>query len=99
MKEEENIPTLREIIDFLSRPEIKVMILVIAVIILIYSGLKLADIYGCKENNGIYMEGGECYIPKSEEERQLILKQGFLKTGFDLDFEMNQLLVNINDTG
>ena len=98
MKEEVKIPSLREIIDFLNSKTVRLTILAIAVIILIVSGLKLAEVYSCKEKDGIYMEGGECYIPKNEAERQLILKQGFLKTGFDLDFEINQLLVNINDT-
>lgn len=98
MKEEGNIPSLREILDFLRRPEVKLVILVIMVIIIIYSSLKLAGVYGCKEDNGIWMEDGKCYVPKDEAERKLILEQGFVKTGFDWEKNINDLLVDFNET-
>ena len=86
---EEKIPSPREIIDFLNRKEVRIILLWIAVIILIVSAFKLADIQNCKAKEGIYMEGGDCYIPKNEAERQQILEQGFIETGFDADFKRN----------
>ena len=98
MKEEDKIPSLREILDFLNSKTIKLTILAIALIIIIVSGLKLADVYGCKEKDGLWMEDGKCYVPKDEAERKLILEQGFVKTGFDWEKDLNDLLVDFNET-
>ena len=79
-EQEIKIPTPRQIIDFLNKKEVLVLMLILAVIVLIVSGFKLAEVQKCKAKEGIYMEGGKCYVPKDENERQQILEKGYMDT-------------------
>jgi len=86
------IPSLREILDVLNSKTVRMLLLCIAVIILIISALRLADISSCKDKGGFYMEDKSCYIPKSETERKEILENGFVKTGFDWNENLSKIL-------
>lgn len=56
----------------------------ICIIVILVGTYKLVQVKACKDKEGIYMEDKSCYIPKSEEERQQIIEQGYVKTGFDI---------------
>lgn len=90
------LPTIREVIDFFKKKETITFILVIAVLVLLFSGYKLVKIYKCKQNDGIYMEGGSCYVPKSDAERQKILEQGFVMNKA-WDDNLNNIFENISE--
>jgi len=91
-EEELKIPSPRQVIDFLNSKTIRFVILAVAIILLIVSGFKLIDIKKCNDKNGLYMEGGKCYIPEDEEERQKILEQGYRKTGWDTRSNLSNIL-------
>ena len=72
----------------MKKTENNVLIIIgitIFTILLIFNLFSLINQNKCRNQGGFYLETKKCYIPSSEEEKQQIIKQGYVKTEYDFD--------------